>query len=229
MGYKSGIETKNKIFHAAMNLFTSHGYYKTTMRMIAAEAGVNLGLCTYHFKTKDNIVKTFYRHHVQFMRDYVQNHAAPGNRFYNLLSEIALNYSLLFSSRLLLTLFLEGITADDLSRIYPGELLKEGLAEKIPASGEHDDTWYLMGSVILSASARALLRKWREKALQRTPEELTAFFLHQVCGYFNISDEDTAEAIRLVLEWISSLDLKLLEQELLHYCLSGGTPNLLQE
>jgi len=229
MGYRSGTETKSKIFHAAIKLFTHHGYYKTTMRMIAAEAEVNLGLCTYHFKTKDNIVKIFYRRHVQFMRNYVHSHAASGNLFTKLLSEIALNYSLLFSSRLLLTLFLEGITADDLSRIYPGGMLKEALADKIPSSREHDDTWYLMGSVILSASARALMRKWRERVLPRTTEELTAFFLHQICGYFKISGEDTAEEIRQILKWTGSQNFNGLEKDLLQYCLSRGITDLLQE
>ncbi len=139
MGYKTGIETKKRIYQAALRLFTENGYYQTTMRMIAAEAEVNLGLCTYHFKTKDNIVKTFYRHHLLFVRDFLARRTRPRDACHGLLTETALNYALLFSSRLLLTLFLEGITADDLSRAYSGETLRQGLSERIPPDKNHDD------------------------------------------------------------------------------------------
>ena len=52
--------TRNEIYNSAVKLFQSHGYEETTMRMIAKEAGVSLGLAYYHFKSKDDIVFHFY-------------------------------------------------------------------------------------------------------------------------------------------------------------------------
>lgn len=52
--------TRNEIYNSAIRLFQSHGYEETTMRMIAKEAGVSLGLAYYHFKSKDDIVFHFY-------------------------------------------------------------------------------------------------------------------------------------------------------------------------
>lgn len=44
--------TKEKILDGAQKLFLEHGYTKTTMRMIAQEADVNLGLIPYYFEKK---------------------------------------------------------------------------------------------------------------------------------------------------------------------------------
>lgn len=47
--------TREKILDGAQKLFLEHGYTKTTLRMIAKEADVNLGLLPYYFEKKENI------------------------------------------------------------------------------------------------------------------------------------------------------------------------------
>ncbi len=46
---------KHKILNRAWRLFLRHGFTRTSMRAIAEDAGVSLGLLTYYFTTKDNI------------------------------------------------------------------------------------------------------------------------------------------------------------------------------
>nr|WP_321500985.1 TetR/AcrR family transcriptional regulator [uncultured Dethiosulfovibrio sp.] len=46
---------KNVILNRAWRLFLRQGYSETSMRSIAQEAEVSLGLVTYHFGTKDNM------------------------------------------------------------------------------------------------------------------------------------------------------------------------------
>ena len=46
---------KHKILNRAWRLFLRQGFTKTSMRAIAEDAGVSLGLLTYYFTTKDNI------------------------------------------------------------------------------------------------------------------------------------------------------------------------------
>jgi len=52
--------TRTEIYKSAIRLFQHYGYEETTMRMIAKEAKVSLGLAYYHFKSKDDIVFHFY-------------------------------------------------------------------------------------------------------------------------------------------------------------------------
>ena len=54
-------DTRKKIYQAAMELFREKGFEETTMRDIAAKAGVALGGTYYYYSSKDAIVLAFYR------------------------------------------------------------------------------------------------------------------------------------------------------------------------
>ncbi len=49
------MNTRDRILDGAQQLFWKHGYTKTTLRMIAREVDVNLGLLPYYFDKKENI------------------------------------------------------------------------------------------------------------------------------------------------------------------------------
>jgi len=53
-------ETRARILTAAIELFRRKGFEQTTMREIAAEAGVATGAAYYYFDSKDAIVLAFY-------------------------------------------------------------------------------------------------------------------------------------------------------------------------
>jgi AcrR family transcriptional regulator len=52
-------DTRRKIYEAAMELFREKGFEETTMRDVAAKAGVALGGAYYYFSSKDAIVLAF--------------------------------------------------------------------------------------------------------------------------------------------------------------------------
>ena len=54
-------DTRRKIYEAALELFREKGFEPTTMRDIAAKAGVALGGAYYYYSAKDAIVLEFYR------------------------------------------------------------------------------------------------------------------------------------------------------------------------
>jgi len=53
-------DTRRKIYEAALELFREKGFEQTTMRDIAAKAGVALGGAYYYFSSKEAIVLAFY-------------------------------------------------------------------------------------------------------------------------------------------------------------------------
>lgn len=53
-------DTRRRIYEAALELFREKGFEQTTMRDIAAKAGVALGGAYYYFSSKDAIVLAFY-------------------------------------------------------------------------------------------------------------------------------------------------------------------------
>jgi AcrR family transcriptional regulator len=54
------VRTRSAIIDAALRLFREHGYEATTMRAIAAEAGVSLGNAYYYFESKQHLIQAFY-------------------------------------------------------------------------------------------------------------------------------------------------------------------------
>jgi AcrR family transcriptional regulator len=61
-----GERTRERILDAALRLFDQHGWRETTMRAIAAEAGVSLGSAYYYFDSKESLIQAVYaQSHVQ--------------------------------------------------------------------------------------------------------------------------------------------------------------------
>lgn len=52
--------TRSHLVATALRLFRENGYDRTTMRSIAAEAGVSTGNAYYYFKSKDDLVQELY-------------------------------------------------------------------------------------------------------------------------------------------------------------------------
>ncbi|MDB4947966.1 MAG: transcriptional regulator, TetR family [Gemmatimonadetes bacterium] len=55
-----GEQTRALIVSTAIELFRERGYEETTMRAVAERAGVALGSAYYYFRSKDELVQTFY-------------------------------------------------------------------------------------------------------------------------------------------------------------------------
>ena len=55
-----GEQTRERIVDTALRLFHDKGYEATTMRLIAAEAGVSVGNAYYYFPSKQHLVQAYY-------------------------------------------------------------------------------------------------------------------------------------------------------------------------
>src|SRR5688572_16399152 len=55
-----GEDTRERIYSAALSLFREHGFDATTMRDVAAAAGMSLGAAYHYFPSKDAIVLAYY-------------------------------------------------------------------------------------------------------------------------------------------------------------------------
>lgn len=56
-GYSKGRRTREQILHAALVILVSEGYVAMTMRRIAAACDMKLGNLTYHFPTREDLVR----------------------------------------------------------------------------------------------------------------------------------------------------------------------------
>lgn len=71
-------ETRARILDAAMELFRRQGFEETTMREIAAGAGVATGAAYYYFDSKDAIALAFYDQSQQDLEPLIEQALAGG-------------------------------------------------------------------------------------------------------------------------------------------------------
>src|SRR3989442_1605138 len=64
-------ETRERILDAALKLFRERGFDQTTMRDIAAAAGVATGAAYYYFRSKEELVMAFYVRTAEEARDII--------------------------------------------------------------------------------------------------------------------------------------------------------------
>ncbi|MBU4540477.1 TetR/AcrR family transcriptional regulator [uncultured Acetobacterium sp.] len=63
--YEKGVQTRNHLYEISKRCFYEQGYEKTRIKDIVTAADTPIGLFTYYFKTKDNIVHEIYSDYYQ--------------------------------------------------------------------------------------------------------------------------------------------------------------------
>ncbi len=63
--YENGLDTKEKILHAAKCLFYEKGYEATSFKDISSFGKVNQGLIVYHYKTKARLANAVFREFIK--------------------------------------------------------------------------------------------------------------------------------------------------------------------
>jgi AcrR family transcriptional regulator len=78
---KKAVATCARILDAALDLFRRQGFEQTTMRGIAAEAGVSLGSAYYYFESKEDLVMAFYDRAIEAMTPRMEAALAGADSF----------------------------------------------------------------------------------------------------------------------------------------------------
>ena len=146
--------TRARILEAALNLFRSQGFEETTMRAIAAAAGVSLGSAYYYFESKEDLVMAFYGQAMEEMAPRLETVlAGKGNFEEKIAGLLAVKFEYFRPSRTFLGALLRH-AADPLNRLSPFSRATRSIRER-------DQTYF----------ARAMA----ESRDLRTPDELAQY------------------------------------------------------
>lgn len=116
---KKSEATRAQILDVALELFRRHGFESTTMRGIAAEAGVSLGSAYYYFDSKEDLVMAFYERAMEAMAPKLEAALAANAGFENrVASMLAVKLDYFQPSRTFLGASLRH-AADPLNRLSP--------------------------------------------------------------------------------------------------------------
>ena len=88
-------ETEIQIVRTATKLFLEKGFTAVTQRMIANEADIGLGTLTYHFRTKEDLLRLLIEELMDFHSDVVEESVEKtDNRLFSYALEITLQIAL---------------------------------------------------------------------------------------------------------------------------------------
>ncbi|AFA47535.1 TetR/AcrR family transcriptional regulator [Acetobacterium woodii] len=88
------MNTRDKIYNTAKRLYLENGYENTPNTLIAREAGVNLGLVTYYFKTKDIIASDMLNNNYETLYSHILNYLSSQDELLQLITFFKLHFSL---------------------------------------------------------------------------------------------------------------------------------------
>lgn len=111
--YDKGVQTRNHLYQTAKQIFYSQGYEKTKIKDIVQVADTPLGLFTYYFKTKDNLVHEIYSEYYKQINDFIDHLTIDG-----------LDNSI-FRHALLSQIYFDRILSNDNNRRFYYEILKK--------------------------------------------------------------------------------------------------------
>jgi len=69
---KMPVDTRARVLNTALHLFTSKGYFNTSMRDITRESAVSTGSVYHHFKDKEGVAAALYQSMIERMRTEFQ-------------------------------------------------------------------------------------------------------------------------------------------------------------
>ncbi|WP_303866521.1 TetR/AcrR family transcriptional regulator [Acetobacterium wieringae] len=88
------MNTRDRIYNTAKRLYLENGYANTPNTMIAKEAGVNLGLVTYYFKTKDIIASDMLNNNYETLYSHLLKYLPTDDELLQLITFFKLHFKL---------------------------------------------------------------------------------------------------------------------------------------
>ena len=89
---QQSIQVRDDLIHHARLLFIAHPYEKVSLRMVANNAGVNMGMIRYYFNDKAGLFETMVRETLNPMQQAVQKTLGQANSSENLLIMLMTNF-----------------------------------------------------------------------------------------------------------------------------------------
>lgn len=181
MSTTKGKETKELIINHCKELFYTHGYKACTTRIIAKEAGVNLGLLNYYFKGKNELGTMIYfgiRDKLNEIIDEIDFNASEMDHF-------------LFSSSVELYVCLRNVNfaifyLDMMKEKNVNEKIQNRIIDSIKRLGINRDnpSYSLLSAISLSAIKPALVLHAITVEERQSIDDYILYYLEQQLSYF---------------------------------------------
>ena len=208
------MNTRDKIYNTAKRLYLENGYANTPNTMIAKEAGVNLGLVTYYFKTKDIIASDMLNNNYETLYAHVLKYLSTSDEllqiitFYKLhykLTDIDTNYDHFIYEMNKFDLLEKATRAGNLYTLFR---ILVGQNDQI--NSEEKDRFCDCGVTASFGVIRALSIKQYEKEISLSKEELFDLCINQM--FYSMKIDYNTLLLKSLISSASSTVDRLLEE-----------------
>lgn len=156
-------DTSKKIMHEALKLFSEQGYYPTTTKQIAEEAGVNELTIFRHFGSKSNLFQVTTEHYVIDSHvDYILNDT----------EELNFEDSMMLISERIYNLFIQN------TKLYKVQM-------KL-ADNEKDFIKLKLSRKLVSVLEEYFIKLKEEKRIKGEPEIMALTLINSLLGAFTV-------------------------------------------
>jgi AcrR family transcriptional regulator len=156
-------DTSKKIMHEALKLFSEQGYYPTTTKQIAEEAGVNELTIFRHFGSKSNLFQVTTEHYVIDSHvDYILNDT----------EELSFEHSMMLITERIYNLFIQN------TKLYKVQM-------KL-ADNEKDFIKLKLSRKLVSVLEEYFIKLKEEKRVKGEPEIMALTLINSLLGAFTV-------------------------------------------
>lgn len=140
---RKNTENRQKLIHAARELFYDQGYDATTLAQISEKSGVNNGLITYYFGSKFNLANEIYTAFMLDMRNVI------AQRIYEIKKDYTLELGIGVEQRVMMEVRIKNA---NLMRFYEEYIKSSGDAQSDEASSSKRDHYYQLQKRLINPS-----------------------------------------------------------------------------
>ncbi|MCL1913576.1 MAG: TetR/AcrR family transcriptional regulator [Eubacteriaceae bacterium] len=203
-----GLETKKRIMDCAKYTFQRYGYKDATIVEITHSAGVPIGLFTYYFKTKSNIVNHVHNDYLEKLRSTIMSYDWIRDETPLLTHSIEnyIYYDNILSDEMSSRFFLEVLSAD-LQAGFLDETARATYEEYISFYDIFIDSSELDILVTFnSGGKKKLIMKYLEKQLQIDQSQLVNFIVFNDIDSIAIPDGEKQRVKDKIIKRLPEID-----------------------
>ncbi len=192
-------DTEIQILKAASRLFLKQGFSKTTHRQIAAESGIGLGVITYHYKVKEDMLRVLIEELIDYHLDIIEKAAERSkDSLFAYALEIAVQIALCENDPKAWDLYFAAyshLATFDYIKDWAAKKNFHMLHDKFPDMTEEDFRRIenVTSGIELAAFSAPCDRYF-------TLEKKIALFLDSMMLLYNISEEERKQTIEKILK-----------------------------
>lgn len=181
-------KTEKQIYTTARSLFFQKGIHNTSIRLIVAEAGTNLGSFTYYYKTKNDLVEKIYRDVCQEIRGLFADDSVEYASLHDYLMMELFQFKTAILNDRYYELYSTAMTCENTINLTHS--IYQKYIWKYCQFGRADQNYFVVTSAVLTGMKSELIRLARNDTSKKMLDQCLDFYFYELLAMIYRADYD---------------------------------------